>query len=137
MENPSNPPRRRRTRKLLRRFTLSLGLAVAMSPTAAASRDRAASPRRASGTPPWLESSGFIPPPSSLDSSRARPAGSVHPAVHGNPGPVVSRLFPRASATDRSAASAERAGSITRHPAGKGSRNVLWSKSNQVTASGR
>ena len=120
MEKESKSPRRKRTRRLIRRFAVGLGLAVAIAPTSTTARERAGSPRRAvRATPPWFEPGGRIPPPRPLGSTEARP----HPAIHGDRAGNVARLFPRApragSGQARDEAPDARAESMARHPAGK------------------
>ena len=117
MEKTSNKSRRvRKPRRLVRRLTLGLGLALALTPASAGARDRSPlSPRRAQGAqPPWIESGGS-PPPRPPDSTEDR----GHPALHGKrTGKSVSPLFPRTGRPARDKANRERA--MAAHPAGKG-----------------
>lgn len=115
MENSSNQPLKRRSRRrLVRRLTLGLGLAIALSPTPAGARERfTASPRRAHGVqPPWLEPGGTSPPPSGSTEDRGH-----GPAFRGNAPRHVERLFPRAAVLARERG--ERAAAMADHPAGK------------------
>ena len=113
MEKTSNQ-RRKRSRRLVRRLTLGLGFAVALSPPSAGARDRSLSPRRAERhQPPWLESGGSPPPLLSPDSTE----GPVHPAIHGERSGKVEPLFPRATSIARQRS--ERARAMASHPAGK------------------
>ena len=110
MEKPSNPTFRPGLGKLLRRFSLGLGLAILISPISAAARGRSSSPRRLPrATPPWFEPGRRLPPP--------RPSGSAeasHPAIHGDRTAPISRLFPRAGTES----APTREDSMARHPAG-------------------
>lgn len=102
--------------KLLRRFTLGLGLAVVISPISATARHRSSSPRRLPrANTPWTEPGRRLPPPRQSGSAEALPP--KHPAVHGSRGAEVRRLFPRAGTvrSDR----LERAKAMASHPAGK------------------
>lgn len=118
MEKASNLALRRRTaRRLLRRFTLGLGLAFAISPSSATARDNAPSPRRdVRALPPWSGSEGQLPPPRPSDPAE----GPLdHPAIHGDRRGDNSRLFPRAGRR-RVDEAAERRAAMVAHPAGKG-----------------
>ena len=118
MEKARNLALKRRTaRRLLRRFTLGLGLAFAISPSSATARDNAPSPRRdVRAVPPWSGSDGQLPPPRPSDPAE----GSLdHPAIHGTRRGDVSRLFPRAGRRGADEV-AERRASMAAHPAGKG-----------------
>jgi hypothetical protein len=144
MEKASNLALKRRTaRRLLRRFTLGLGLAFAISPSSATARDNAPSPRRdVRAVPPWSGSDGQLPPPRPSDPAE----GSLdHPAIHGTRRGDVSRLFPRAGRR-RADDGAERRASMAAHPAGKGAREAtievesgdsLWSIAEERVGLGR
>jgi nucleoid-associated protein YgaU len=118
MEKASNLTLRRGFGRLLRRFSLGLGLAIVVSPITAAARDRSSSPRRSSrANPPWSEPGRRIPPPRWLGSAEV-PAASAHPAVHASRRAKVRPLFPRAGVRgdERDA----RRAAMATHPAGKG-----------------
>ena len=122
MEKPCNSAsRRRRTRRLVRRLTLTMGLALALSPTSTSARERGASfPRRADmGSPPWIEPGGFPSPPRPLGSTEGQRHHS-HPAIHGHRSDEVVRLFPRHRQKATADPDEDRAAAIARHPAGKG-----------------
>lgn len=128
MEKTSKALRRGRTRRLVRRLTVGLGLALAISPTHAGARERASSPRRATGTPPWIEPSGLTPPSRIGSTGAFHPPGKkhavAHPAIHGKRAGKVVPLFPsetrRETRSGRHQRGTERRASMQRHPAGKG-----------------
>ena len=118
MEKASNLAlKRRMARRLLRRFTLGLGLVFAISPSSATARGNASSPRRdVRAVPPWSGSEGQLPPPRPSDPAEGH---LDHPAIHGTRRGDVPRLFPRAGGR-RADEAAERRAAMAAHPAGKG-----------------
>lgn len=124
MENPSSTAlRRRRTRRLVRRLTLGLGVAMAFLPTSTDARERAtSSPRRTEGAapPPWLEPGGN--PPRLPGSTEGKPSIGGHPALHGRRSAQITPLFPRESRrSDSGDERKERDAAMARHPSGKNS----------------
>ena len=116
MEKASNPTFRRGFGRLLRRFTLGLGLAVLISPISATARNRSSSPRRLPrANTPWTEPGRRLPPPRQSGSAEALPP--KHPAGHRFRHGEVRRLFPRAGTVR--AERLERAEAMASHPAGK------------------
>lgn len=103
---------RTRRPRFTTRLATWLGLALALSHTAASARDRSSlSPRRdPRATPPWSTPSGY-PPPRPL--GPAARSYDTHPAIHGTGRSGRVRLFPRAG---------ERELAMAAHPAGKGIR---------------